>query len=831
MAAQREHFLKTHFLKSPFLKTPFLKTPFLKTKLHSAISAAIIGTSLIMSAGVSSFTMAENALQEETRQQIMIPAGELGKTLTDIAVRHHIALSFDPALTQGLKNEAVSGNFSPLELIDVLLQNTNLIMTPNQDGTYSLMDQSDYTMSGLAVSASQINDSILSEYKGGQIESGGRLGVFGEQDSSNVPFSLVSYTNKAIEDQQLESIAEVLDNDASVQSGHGYGNYSEKFMIRGFELDSDAISYGGLYGILPRQVVSTNAVESVQLLKGSSAFLNGVTPGGSGIGGAINLEPKRADDDLTALTLDTTAEGQFGISTDVARRFGSNNQWGVRVNALHRDGDSAIDNETREETSISVGVDYQSKKLNVSTDVGYQKQTIDSGRSIVHVNSSLTEVPTVPDAETNYAPSWANSELETLYGMVSANYKLNQDWTLNGAIGANKNKEYGDYSSPTVNSLNGDATGRRLSVPYESNTFSSSVSLLGDLTTGRVTHQLNLAYSGFVNKTYTAYTMSNPTYDTNIYNPVDIAYPDTVFADGNMGNPNIRSKTDTKGLSFADTLGFMDDRILLTAGVRYQEINVNNYNYDGSVDTTYDDSATSPIYGIVYKPTDTVSLYANHIEALQKGENVSTSSSNNYSNAGASLKPYTSEQNEVGIKFEDGTLGAGAALFEITKPEAYGEAGKAYGYYGEQRNRGLELSLYGEPLTGLRINTSATWLDPKLKDTQSGTNDGNDAVGVAKYRIVLGGEYDIRSLQGLTLGGKVIRSGPQYLNASNTLELDPWTRFDVNARYVSKIAQQDITWRLNITNLMNEGYWASAAGGYLTQGNPREIKLSVSTEF
>lgn len=820
MAAQREQ----------FLKTPFLKTLFLKTKRHNAISAALLSTSLILGAGASSFALAENARQQETRQQVSVPAGDLGKTLTDIAVRHHIALSFDPALTQGLKNEAVSGNFSALELIDTLLQNTNLIMTPNQDGTYSLMDQSDYTMSGLAVSASQINDSVLSEYKGGQIESGGRLGVFGEQDSSNVPFSVVSYTNKAIEDQQLESIAEVLDNDASVQSGHGYGNYAEKFMIRGFELDSDAISYGGLYGILPRQVVSTNAVESVQLLKGSSAFLNGVTPGGSGIGGAINLEPKRADDDLNAVTLDTTAEGQVGISTDIARRFGDKNQWGIRVNALHRDGDSAIDDETREETSISVGVDYQSKKLNASTDMGYQKQTIDSGRSVVYAGT-ITKVPTAPDAETNYAPSWANSELETLYGMVSANYKLNQDWTLNGALGANKNKEFGDYSSPTVNSLNGDATGRRLSVPYESNTFSSSVSLLGDLTTGKVTHQLNLAYSGFVNKTYTAYTMSNPTYDTNIYNPVDIAYPDTVFADGNMDDPNIRSKTDTKGLSFADTLGFMDDRLLVTAGVRYQEIKANNYNYDGSIDTSYDDSATSPIYGIVYKPTDAISLYANHIEALQKGENVSTSSSNNYSNAGASLKPYTSKQNEVGIKFEDGTLGAGAALFEITKPEAYGEAGSAYDYYGEQRNRGIELSLYGEPSTGLRINTSATWLDPKLKDTQNGTNDGNDAVGVAKYRLVLGGEYDIRSLQGLTLGGKVIRSGPQYLNASNTLEVDAWTRLDVNARYVSKIAQQDITWRLNITNLMNEGYWASAAGGYLTQGNPREIKLSVSTEF
>lgn len=805
---------------------------FLKTPLQSAITATVVSASLLIGTGFSAYSIAADTTQQESRAQINIPAGNLSKTLTDIAVRYHIALSFDPALTQGLKNEAVSGTFSPLELIDFLLEGTDLMLQSNQDGTYSLLDQSNYTLSGLAISASQINDSVLTEYKGGQIESGGRLGVFGEQDSTNVPFSVVSYTNKAIEDQQLESIAEVLDNDASVQSGNGYGNYSEKFMIRGFELDSDAISYGGLYGILPRQVVSTNAVESVQLLKGSSAFLNGVTPGGTGIGGAINLEPKRAEDELTALTVDTTAEGQVGISTDVARRFGSKNQWGVRANALHREGDSAIDNESREETSVSVGVDYQSEQLNVSTDVGYQKQTIESGRAVVYADSGLTATPSVPDAKTNYAPSWAGSELETVFAMVKADYALNKNWTLNAALGINKNEEYGDYSSPTVTNLDGDATARRLTVPFESNTLSSTVGLLGDITTGDVTHQLNLAYSGFVNKTYSAYTMSNPTYDTNIYDPVDSAYPTTsAWADGDMDNPNIRSKTDTKGISFADTLGFLDDRLLVTAGVRYQEINVSNYNYDGSLDTTYDDSATSPIYGIVYKPSDTISLYANHIEALQKGDNVSSSSTYNYSNAGASLKPYVSEQNELGMKFEDGTLGAGIALFEITKPEAYGETGGTYDYYGEQRNRGLELSLFGEPLAGLRINTSATWLDPKLQHTQNGTNDGNYAVGVAKYRLVLGGEYDLRKVQGLTLGGKVIRSGPQYVNTSNSLAIDPWTRVDVSARYETTLAQQDVTWRLNITNLMNEGYWASAAGGYLTQGNPREIKLSLSTEF
>ena len=82
MAAQRKHYFKN--------------------QLHHAISAAIFSTSLVVGAGVSSLTFADNTVQQETREQVNIAAGNLGKTLTDIAVRHHISLSFDPALTQGL---------------------------------------------------------------------------------------------------------------------------------------------------------------------------------------------------------------------------------------------------------------------------------------------------------------------------------------------------------------------------------------------------------------------------------------------------------------------------------------------------------------------------------------------------------------------------------------------------------------------------------------------------------------------------------------------------------------------------------------------------------
>ncbi len=73
------------------------------------------------------------------------------------------------------------------------------------------------------------------------------------------------------------------------------------------------------------------------------------------------------------------------------------------------------------------------------------------------------------------------------------------------------------------------------------------------------------------------------------------------------------------GISVSDTVSFLDDRVFVTVGARHQKLRVTNYAYTGEVDSKYDDSATSPVYGLVVKPWQHVSLYANHIEGLQQG--------------------------------------------------------------------------------------------------------------------------------------------------------------------------------------------------------------------
>ena len=62
----------------------------------------------------------------------------------------------------------------------------------------------------------------------------------------------------------------------------------------------------------------------------------------SGVGGMINLEPKHAGETPQAkVGVDYTSDSQIGTTLDAGRRFGDNDQFGARVNLVHREGKPA----------------------------------------------------------------------------------------------------------------------------------------------------------------------------------------------------------------------------------------------------------------------------------------------------------------------------------------------------------------------------------------------------------------------------------------------------------------------------------------------------------
>ena len=672
-------------------------------------------------------------------------------------------------------------------------------------------------------------------YSGGQVARGGQLGVLGNQDMMDVPFSAASYTEQLIQDQQAENVADVLLNDASVRQASGFSNQAQVFMIRGLPLNTDDIAFNGLYGVLPRQIITTEALERVELFKGPNAFVNGVSPAGSGIGGSVNLVPKRAEDTATrSVTLDAASGGQTGGHLDLGQRFGEDNRFGARVNLAKHGGDTAIDDEFKSSQLVAVALDYRGERLRVSTDFGYQKERINNGRSVVYPNG--TQVPKAPSAKHNYAQDWSWSELEDTYGMFNAEYDLNESWTAYVGGGAKHTRENGQYSSLYVGN---DGSGRVgfLYSPHDEDNKSAMAGLNGHFNTGPVTHQMNFGLSGIWGEQRSAFEaiLQANRKPGNLYNPTQIPRPTVTYFGSDIHDPRVVGKNRIKSAAVSDTLGFIDDRVLLTLGVRRQTIEVDAWNTTTGVrNANYAESITTPVYGVVIKPWEHVSFYANRIEGLAQGP---TAPLTNVTNPGEVFAPNRSKQTEAGVKLDWDTYGATLGVYRIEQPNSATNTNangtNTFSVDGKQINKGVELNVFGEPVDGLRLLAGATWMNTELQNTSNGLTDGNRAAGVPRFQYNVGADWDIPGIQGAAVNARVLRTGGEYVNATNTLNIPAWTRVDLGARYGFKADDKYITLRANVENVANKAYWASAstANNYLTQGEPRTVKVSAKVDF
>ncbi|MEG3127990.1 TonB-dependent siderophore receptor [Pantoea cypripedii] len=671
---------------------------------------------------------------------------------------------------------------------------------------------------------------LVPAYLDGQIAHGGRLGMLGEQNAMDVPFNVIGFTSKAIQDQQAKTIADVIRNDATVQNVKGYGNFAESYRIRGFRLDGDDMTFSGLPGVVPRQVMDASLIDRVEIFKGANGLLNGAAS--TGVGGLINLEPKHADDTpLTRVGVDYTSSSQVGGSLDIGRRFGDNNQFGVRFNAVNREGETGVDGEKKRTTAASIGLDYRGERLRTSLDFGYQKKTFHGGRMGVNI-SGVDSLPAVPSNSTNYSQPWVFSNIENEWGMAKAEYDLTDSWTAYAALGAQHAHEIGNYATPKLLNTAGDVSINTFDTNRRQDNMSGMVGVRGNFDTGPISHKVNVGYSALTTNAKNAYRMSLSGYNYNIYDPVDVARPTPTFAGGEFYDPKTTARTRTQGYLLSDTLGAFDDTLLLTLGARNQKVWVRNYNYNTQaedVSSRYTESRWMPTYGIVYKPWQSISLYANHTEALQPGSTAPTSAVN----YGAVTGIAHSKQNEIGVKGDFGRVGGTLALFEIKQPSGILDSNNIFAMNGEQRHRGAELNVFGEPVLGFRLNASATWINPEMVKTAKGQYDGKQAIGVPRYNYALGAEYDIKPVEGLTATALLNHTGPQWADSANTKRIEAYTTLDLGLRYRTKINQNDVVWRVAVENVTNEKYWANIdySGTYLTQGDPRTLKVSMSYDF
>ncbi|MGQ4273793.1 TonB-dependent receptor [Terrihabitans sp. B22-R8] len=675
-------------------------------------------------------------------------------------------------------------------------------------------------------------------YAGGQVGSGTRLGILGNRSVLETPFNVTGYTEKLIRDQQAQSVADIALNDPSVRADAPPFSERDSFFIRGFSVTNLDVFYDGLPYIANPRRHFLEGIERVEILKGPTALINGGT---GRVGGTINLVPKRATDEpLTRLTTTYRSDTLITPHLDVGRRFGEDNAWGIRVNGSYRNGDTAFDNNEAEVGVASLGLDYRGDRFRASLDLNHSTQNLDAPTSLFNALEAGVPVPRAPDGRINTANPWEYHDSEYNMAAGRVEYDILPNTTVYAAAGASRYREDFLTTSYTILNEDGDARAEFGYNPQQIQGFSGEIGVRSEFDTGFVGHRLNVSFSRSLNENnrgeFNPRILGFPTYTTNIYNPV---YVPPGFADttGLPRSNNLIPFADLLSTSVAisDTLSFVDDRLQLTIGGRYQDMLSRGFNTRpgipnvpvGEINYFYEEDRFSPAVAVLARVTDNFSVYANYVEALTEGPIAPTSALN----SGEVFPPSVNEQKEIGFKYDAGSFAFTTSLFEIQQPNGF-TIGREFGLNGLQVNRGLEFTLFGQPIEGLRLLGGITFIDAELESTLEGRFDGNRVPGVARTAISLYGEYDLPWVAGLTATGRLVYNGSTFYNQANTQKVPDWTRVDVGMRCAFEDPwDRPVVVRAGVENVFDENYWASSARGFLAAGAPRTFTLSASIDF
>ncbi|MNR90895.1 Ferrichrome receptor FcuA precursor [compost metagenome] len=756
-----------------------------------------------------------------------IPAGPLSGAIARFSSQSGAYVSVNGALTDGKTSQGVQGNLSVPEAITRLLAGTGLEALAQTNGSY-ILRVAPLTTSNLPevmVTSDLVSASELPKaFAGGQVARGSRVGILGNVDIFETPFSTQSFTEEFVQDQQSRRVADIISVDPSIRSAMAEYGDSETYIVRGFPLFVNQVGVNGLYGMTEGRRITPEFYERIDVLKGPAAMLNGISPFGV-VGGNVNLTSKRADDKpLTRVTGSYVSDSQFGVHLDLGRRFGEDNAWGVRLNLLKRDGDTPIERQNDHMKNGALALDYRGKQFKASLDFSNQDR-LTNGYSANIIYADNIVLPRPPQVKNNYVDDWEFIKTNAKYWMAHAEYEFSPAVTVYANYGNSSGNEeyyYGGASGRRFTNSAGDFTARAggFRGAYDAETY--DIGLRGKFMLGDISNTYALSYSDFSRQGYGLTVLSGAAYTGNVYNST----PNRPRPVVNYGRLLQNADLQLSSVGLVNTFGFMNDNVLLTLGLRHQELFAPTF-ASGVRTGAYDQSKVTPTAALLVK-LGSYSLYTNYSEGLAQGAIAPASGVNN---PNVMLPPSVTKQVEGGVKYNAGTFGLTAAVFQIAQPNALRNASGFYAADGEQRNRGLELSTFGQPLRGVRLLGGVTLIDAVQTKTLGGAFNGKDAIGVPKVNIVLNGEYDVDAIQGFTLTGRINAFSSAKANQTNTQSIPGWRTLDVGARYVTQVAGKAVTFRANVINLTNRNYWNSVSRGFITLGAPRTALLSASIDF
>ena len=788
--------------------------------------------------------LAQDNRSAAVAQSFNLPAGPLGDAFFAITTAFDVNIIADERLIQGKIAPAVSGAATAEAALTRVLAGSGLSADRSASGAFVIArqaatqapDVSEATGRRAAQEEASVADmiTVLGRRETGYMSRRQSGGTFGEQSIFDTPFSVTVIPQEFLLDQQVRSLGDIVRNDPSMLVTASPGLF-DTVSIRGYGL-SNASSYRRESVIFQNQAQSPfENKAAVEIVKGPTSVRYGFTPPG----GVVNYVLKRPTDEPYRFAQafgDTN--GSYGIHLDVGGRI--NDELGFRFNGVASRESTFVDGIDGPRQMFSALFEWTpTDRLRVDVEGEYQYRELEEQPRI---RVSSFDASLTPDERADllerFDPTrfigqdWGTYPTSTYVGSLGVQYDFSSDWRLHGRV--QKMRLVRDQQAGTIAAgslqANGDFTQGTYFDPSQiRDPLSAEVFVTGRFDTFGVGH--DVAFGGAVSRNPIHFSLAGDCCleagTSNIFNPVDLPRPPVT------ATPTVDALYFNQEAVFVSNLVTVTDNLTLFGAVRWsRQENRDRFNAEAVLETTYEDSIFAPNLGVIYNPTDTVTLYGSYSQGITTGAQIPPDAANFGLNDELFLDPAETEQFEAGIKaalFKGAIFTA--AYFDISQPLATLDENNVFGYLGDQNHRGVEVNLAGDITDNLRIIAGGLYLDAEIADPGDPNVDGNRPSATPELQFNFFADYAVPFVEGLALNGGVFFTGDRFADNLTTFKADGYVRVDLGVRYRFDVGDQRLTARLNVRNVADADFVEGADFGSFFFGSPRAAFFSLATEF
>lgn len=489
----------------------------------------------------------------------------------------------------------------------------------------------------------------------------------------DLPQSTAVVSSTVIADQQAVRLGDVVKNVSGVSLTETRGGVAETFSSRGY-----SVGIAGAGGSIFKNGTISNTMgfpdastlESVEVMKGSSALLYGNVSGGV----IINMVTKKPRFDFGGqVSMLLGSYNQYKPTIDVYGPIGK--KLAFRVVGTYENAQSYRDVVKTNRIYVTPSLIYKiSDKTDVLFQVDYLKSNItpDAGVGTPNSRIMITELPYAP-RNRFINTAWANNKTEQTAGFLTINHRFDNNWKLT-AIGSVQDTRVNGFGAgvPSDIAANGDYTRALSAVNTTEKDYTAQVNLNGNFKTGKLSHQL-LVGADFLRISNTSHTFKYTAADGKIgtaYDRINIFNFAKYVSRTDIPTISDTARTTTPqnryGVYVQDLIS-ISPKLKVLAGLRYSyqtAFQSTILNLEKNIErrgTAADksDGAFSPKLALIYQPFQTTSIYSSYSNnfTINTGTDIN----------GDILKPSIINQYELGVKneFLDGKLSANLSIYKI----------------------------------------------------------------------------------------------------------------------------------------------------------------------